>query len=514
MKLRKVVGIDLGSSNSSIAHWTPRGPEVIKVDGSDIMPSVVTIVPADAVAPGDSQIFVGLDGIEAGKRYRDYCYRNFKRRLAQPFNENEDHGPQIVEGKDDETREGTGLLAYQGPDGYTYPPLTMCSAVISKLLDSAAIKFNGERPDAAVICVPPNFTLEQIAEVEEAGRMAGLKFIETMAEPTAAAVASGASAKRVERMVVVDVGGGTSDVSIVQAGHGRIEVIATAGSSITGGSDVDAILGRYIVGEWAQSHDGVDLAVDDTAMTLVLQESEQAKIRLSRKQKTDLRIKDFDRTPGGEVLHLDHIVDRPLLEHLSKDILARIRRVCEIAISDAQRKDPNFNPRHDIKRVLLVGGGTEMPAVQALVADVFGQRPRTDLDPQTAVVLGAAIRGAVLEGRKNDLTIQDIISYSVAVEVYDKVEGVASIVIPRGTPFPSERAESFFLTNREPGQTSLPVRIVTGDESRAALCDLLHAIDVPLEPGEPRSARVPFTVGLSDRGTPYGRVGEVEWGEA
>ena len=513
MKLKKVVGIDLGSSNSSISHWTPRGPEVINVDGSPLLPSVVTIVPADAVAKGDSQIFVGLDGIEAGKRYRDFCFRLFKRQLAAQWHENEDTGHQTVEGRDEETNEPNGELHYQGPDSYTYSPTMLCSAVISKLLDAATIKFKGERPDAAVICVPATFTHDQRAAVEEAGKMAGLKYIELMDEPTAAAVAYGYDFKKVRRIAVLDVGGGTTDVSIIQTGAGLVTVLGTGGSSITGGSDVDAMLGRYIVGEWAKSHEGVDLAVDDTAMTLVLQESEETKKRLSRKQKTEFRIKDFDRTPGGEVLHMDHVVDRPLLEHLSKEILARMRQACTIAIAEAQRKDPKFSVR-DLNDVVLVGGGTRMPAVQALAAQVFGQEAKTDIDPEIAVVLGAAIKAAVIEGRKSDLTVQDIISYSVAIEVYDKVEGVASVVIPKGTPYPSEKEAAFVLTNREPGQTVLPVRIVTGDESRAALCNLLHAIDVPLEPGEPRSARVPFTVALSDRGTPYGKCGDVEWGEA
>jgi molecular chaperone DnaK (HSP70) len=127
-------------------------------------------------------------------------------------------------------------------------------------------------------------------------------------------------------------------------------------------------------------------------------------------------------------------------------------------------------------------------------------------------VLGAAIRAAVLEGRISSLSIQDIIGYSVAVEVYDKVEGVASIVIPRGTPYPSEKVQAFALTNREAGQSVLPVRIVTGDDDRAAACELLHSIDVPIEPGDPRSARVLFTVGLDERGQAFGSVGGVPFG--
>jgi molecular chaperone DnaK len=224
-------------------------------------------------------------------------------------------------------------------------------------------------------------------------------------------------------------------------------------------------------------------------------------------------IKDFDRTPGGVVLHMDEIIDRPLLEHLAQDLLKRMRAACEVAMAEAKRKDPNFSAR-DLNDVVLVGGGTRMPAVQALARDIFGQDAKTDIDPEVAVVLGAAIRAAVIEGRKSDLLIQDIIGFSVAVEVYDKVEGVASVVIPRGTPYPSEKPFIFALTNREPGQAVLPLRIVTGDHDRAAACDLLHAIDIPIEPGDPRSERVPFTIALNSKGEPYGTCGDQEWGSA
>lgn len=507
MKLARICGIDLGSSNSSIAWYNGRVPEIISVDGSPLMPSVVTIVPADAVAEGESQIFVGLDGIESGKRFPDFCFRLAKRRLGEMFHPDEDQGYQSVGAPD-------GTLHYQGPDNHTYSPVEICSMLIAKLLDAATAKWKGEKPDAAVICVPATFSPSQRKAVEEAGRMAGLTYVELMDEPTAAALAYGYDFKKVRRIAVLDVGGGTTDVSIIQTGSGLVSVLGTGGSSITGGSDVDAILGRYIVNQWATDHEGTDLAVDDTAMSLVLQEAEDVKKRLSRKLKSEFRIKDFDRSPGGTDLHMDYSVDRPLLEHLSQDLLKRMRAACLVAIAEATRKDANFSAKRDLNDVVLVGGGSRMPAVQAMAKEVFGQEAKTDIDCEIAVALGAAIRAAVLDGRKNDLTISDITSWSICVEVYDKVEGVASVVIPRGQPYPSEKPFSFVLTNREPGQTVLPIRIVTGDHDRAALCELLHAIDVPLEPGDPRSARVPFTVGVNSRGEAYGMCGEIEWGSS
>jgi len=505
MKLSRVVGIDLGSTNSSIARWNGRAPEVIPVDGVPLLPSVVTIVPADAVAPGDDQVFVGQDAIEAGKRYRDFCFRNFKRRLADMWHADEDTGYQTVEG-------GDGTTHYQGPDGHTYSPVELCAEVIGKLLDATTVKFKGEKPDGAVICVPATFTPAQRRAVEEAGKLAGLAYIELMDEPTAAALAYGYDFKKVRRIAVLDVGGGTTDVSIIQTGNGLVTVLGTGGSSITGGSDVDAILARYIVNEWSKKHE-TDIAVDDTAMALVRQEAEQAKIRLSRKQKTELKIKDFDRTPGGVVLHMDEIVDRPLLEHLSKDLLNRMRAACAVAIAEAQRKDPNFSVR-DLNDVVLVGGGTRMPAVQAMARDVFGQEAKTDIDPEVAVVLGAAIRAAVLEGRKTDLVLQDILNYAIAAETYDKVEGVASIIFPRGSEYPTKSPLSFVLTNREPGQTSLPFRLVAGDADRAAECELLHSIDVDVKPSAPRSQRVALTISLNARAEPYGECGGVAFGSS
>jgi molecular chaperone DnaK len=508
MKLTRVVGIDLGTTNSSISRYNGRAPEVISVDGEPLLPSVVTIVPADAVGPGENQIFVGIDAIEAGKNkgFRDYCFRHFKRRLGEMWHPDEDTGHQTVAAPD-------GSTHYQGPDGHTFSPIELCSMVIDKLLEAATAKFKGEAPDAAVICVPATFTPAQRKAVEEAGRMAGLAYVELMDEPTAAALAYGYDFKRVRRIAVLDVGGGTTDVSIIQTGAGLVTVLGTGGSSITGGSDVTDILGRYMVNEWAKDHDGVDLAVDDTAMPLILSEAEETKIRLSRKQATEFKIKDFDRSPGGTDLHMAYGVDRELLESLAKDLLQRMRAACMVAIGDAQRKDPNFSIK-DLHDVVLVGGGTRMPAVQKLAEEIFGQEAKTDIDPEIAVVLGAAIRAAVLEGRKSDLTISDISSHAIAVEVYDKVEGVASVVIPRGTPYPTEKPIVFALTNREPGQETLPVRIVAGESDRAASCDLLYKIDVPLEPRDPRVARVPFSIGLNAKGEPYGECGGVEFGEA
>jgi molecular chaperone DnaK len=501
--IRRLVGLDLGSSNSSISRWNGRGPEVIPVDGKALMPSVVTIAPADAVGPDESQIFVGIDGIEVGKRYRDYCFRLFKRRLGEMWHADEDTGYQTV-------GSGDGMLHYQGPDGHTYSPVELCSMVIGKLLDAATEKFKGERPDGAVICVPATFTPSQRKAVEEAGQMAGLAYIELMDEPTAAALAYGFDFKKVRRIAVLDVGGGTTDVSIIQTGNGLVTVLGTGGSSITGGSDVDAILGRYIVNEWSKQHE-TDLAVDDSAMSLVLQEAEQAKIRLSRKQKTEFRIKDFDRTPGGVVLHMDEIIDRPLLEHLAQDLLKRMRAACEVAMAEAKRKDPNFSAR-DLNDVVLVGGGTRMPAVQALARDIFGQDAKTDIDPEVAVVLGAAIRAAVIEGRKTDLAIQEALAFSIAVETFDKVEGVASVLFQRGHEYPTKAPITFALTNREPGQSALPIRVLAGDADRATGCELLHSLDIAVQPGEARSHRVALTVSLNAKGLPYGECGGVAFG--
>lgn len=506
MKLKRIIAIDLGSTHSSVARYNGRAAEVIAVDGEPLLPSIVTIVPADAVGPDETQIFVGLDGIEAGKRYSDFCFRNFKRRLGEMWHEEEDTGHQTVAGLD-------GMTHYQGPDGFTFSPVELCAMVIKKLIDAATAKFKGEQPDGAVICVPATFTPSQRKAVEEAGRQAGLEYIELMDEPTAAALAYGYDFKRVRRIAVLDVGGGTTDVSIIQTGNGLVTVLGTGGSSITGGSDFDAILGKHVVREWGKLHDGVDLAVDDTAMRLILQESEETKKRLSRKTQTEFRIKDFDRSPGGTDLHMIYPVDRELLEGISKDLLKRMRSACEVAIADAQRKDANFSTK-DLHDVVLVGGGTRMPAVQRLAEDVFGQEAKTDIDPEVAVVLGAAIRAAVIEGRKSDLTISDITSHTIAVECYDKVEGVASVIIPRGTTYPTDKPVVFTLTNREPGQDALPVRIIAGDSDRATGCELLHALDIPVEQGEARSARITLTVSLNGRGEPYGACGEVVFGEA
>lgn len=511
-----IIAADLGATKTAFARWNGRAAEVIPIDGEPLMPSVITILPVASGVPEEERFQIGLDAIEAGRQYRRYCFRYIKRYRAALWHGSEDTGSFTCQGKD---RDGnlTDELHFQGPDDFTYAPTELEAALLSKGIRSAEEKYK-RKVTGLVITVPANASKAQRDAAVAAAKAAGVDFVELMDESTAAALAYGFSPKgrKSKRQViaVLDKGGLTTDVSIIEVGDGVVNVLGTSGSGITGGSDWDKRLATHLASKFAREHPDSNIGADDVAMALMLDEAEQAKIRLSRKTKTPFRIDDIDRSPNGVDLPISYEVDRTELDELAADLLERMRNCCRNAIADAKRKDPNFSIR-ELSAVVLVGGGTRMPAVQQLAREEFGQEPKMDIDPEVAVVLGAAIRAAQIEGHISDLSISDITSHNISIEIHDKVEGVAAIIIPRGTPYPSERPVPIPpLTNREAGQTMLPVRIVFGDSDRATECEVLHAFNIQIEPGGPRSAIVKLDIALNARGEPFGMCGDHSFGDA
>lgn len=487
-----LLGCDIGTTNSCISMWDGRAARMIEIgEGVNvIMPSVVTIV-------GD-QVLVGQDAVEAGRKHPDFCYRHFKRRLAQPFHDEEDHGYQICKGPD-------GTMHYRGPNDTTYSPIELTAFVINALVQAANAKLQPmDEVTGAVICVPADFTQAQREAVEEAARMAGLKRIELMHEPTAAALAYGHDAKKTKRIPVFDLGGGTFDVSIVSTGGGLVDVLTTNGIRDLGGVDFDKRIADYIVNLWRTEH-GVDLAVRDGAMQRVRNEAEAAKKRLSEKQETRFKLDDIGRSKDGVSLHMDYPLSRAVLDELTSDLRERLVVACKAAINDIRRTDQNFAVG-DLDRPLLVGGMTRMQSVRSVAEDFFGKPAKRDESPETVVAMGAAIRAAIIEGRKPDITIADITSHAIGIET---VGGVSAILFPKGTNYPAEG--TFTLSNPDPGQLELSIRLVQGEASKAQACELLWAVDVPIEPGEPQSARKFLTVRLDASGRPTAECDEFRY---
>lgn len=488
-----IIGLDIGSTNSGAAWFDGKAARMIDLpDGTSILPSVVTIA--------DGKCLVGHDAIDEGRRNSAFTYRNWKRRLGERWHDLEDTGYQTVEGPD-------GKLAYQGPDKHTYLPEELTSFVIEILLRAAQDKL-GEMPTGAVLCVPADFIQSQRDAAERAAWMAvqtirdkdGIDYpftLELMHEPTAAALAYGYDAKKAKRIFVVDLGGGTLDVSLIQSGGGHTMVKTTNGIRDCGGADWDKMLADYVVSLWRTEHPSLaDPATRDAAMSLVMIEAEDVKKRLSSKTEALFRIDDFDREQDGSDVHLSYTITRKAFEEMTAPLVRRVIGACQIAMEDARRLDANFSTK-DLHDILLVGGMTRMPSIQDAVKDFFGKAPSKKENPEQVVALGAAIRGAMLDGRRPDLTINDITSHTLALEVSGDT---AAIIIPKGSPFPSEVA--FAVTNENDNQKQLSLRLIQGEAHRASVCELLASVEHPIEPVPAKTARVPLVARLDTSGRP------------
>lgn len=483
------LGIDMGSTNSCCATWDGRAARMVELaEGvNTIMPSVVTVA--------DGAVYVGEEAIEIGKRFPEFCFRHFKRRLAEPWNDNEDTGHQTCRGPD-------GMLHFRGPNDTTYSPTELVSFILGALVDAADARMQPhDHVTGAVICVPADFTRSQRDAMIEAAKAAGIEEVELMHEPTAAALAYGFDVKKARRIAVFDAGGGAIDATGVQTGAGLVDVLSTNGIRDLGGEDFDRRVADYVINLWRTEH-GSDLKVRDAAMVRIMTEAEAAKKRLSDKQETIFRIDDIDRTKEGIALHMIYPINRATFDELTRDLCERIQGSCRSLMNDLKRQDANFSAK-DFHDVLLVGGMTRVPAIRQLVKEFFGKDPKRENSPEQVVAMGAAIRAAVLDGRKTGLSIADITSHALAIET---TNGMAAVLVPRGTSYPM--ADSFTLSNPDAEQSEISVRLMAGDGARASTCELLWSADIPIEPGEEQSARVGLKVKIDASGRASVEVGD------
>lgn len=477
-----IIGLDLGASNSVACLWDGKLRMIETTEsGATSLPSVVTIANGEAL--------VGQAAVEAGRQFPDYDFRNFKRKMAERWHDDEDTGYQTCRGDD-------GMLAYRGPDGFTYSPIELSALVIAEMV-RAANQFMAphDTVTGAVIGIPATFTPDQIDAVKQAAKMAGLENVTTLEEPVAAAIANNIDAKKARCSLVCDFGGNTLDVSLLRSGEGLIKVIAKNGIGDLGGADFDKRIADYAVNLF-RTETKKDLQLRDAAMTRVLVEAEAVKKRLTDAEETTFRVENIDRTAEGVSLHMIYKVDRKILNELTRDLQERVLTAIKAAIDDAKRKDPKFT-QADIQDLLLVGGMTRVPAVRQMVSDFFGKQPKRDENPERVVAEGLAIKAAIIEGRKPDVTIQDVLSFDVAVETR---ANVPAIILARGTNFPVQK--TFKLRNADDDQTELSVRLLYATRPKAADCHLLDARDIPIEPGPAETREVVLTVQVDAEGHP------------
>ena len=440
----KIVGIDLGTTNSVVAVMEAGRPKVIPaVDtGRNITPSVVE--PTKNLV-GDvakrQMILNAKDTIYSVKRLmgRRFTDKEVKRTIEMvPY--------KVVDGK--------GGMADIEVGGKTYTPQEISARILMKLKKDAEA-YLGEKVEQAVITTPAYFDDAQRQATRQAGEIAGLKVERIINEPTASALAYGMDKKKAQKIAVYDLGGGTFDISILELGDGVFEVKATNGDTHLGGDDFDAIIVDYIVSEFKKEN-SVDLKADTQALQRVRDAAEKAKIELSAAEEVEIN-QPYITQKDGIPLHLTMKLTRAKLESLVGELIQKTIKPVEACFKDA-KLDP-----HDVDEVILVGGMTRMPKVVETVKNFFGKDPNQSVNPDEVVAVGAAIQGGVLGGEVKDILLLDVTPLTLAIET---LGGVATPMIPRNTTVPTSKTEIF--STASDNQTQVQIVVTQGERPMTA----------------------------------------------
>ena len=365
--MKHFIAVDLGTNTSAVAVYGPHGPEVIKVDGAELVPSAVMIVPnPDAKSDADPKwiAVVGQKAVRAREKSprSPYFFSSFKRYLGAVHNPEERTDEQMVPSPD-------GMLHYQGPDGFTYAPEDLASYILELLKAAAEEKLSADI-DSLILCVPTTYNIAQRNVLRKAAQLAGFEDIELLDEPVAAAIAHGYQIedKKAHRIFVCDVGAGTTDTAAFEIGNGLFRVLGTNGAALVGGDDWDRRVRSYIMNLHELQYEGSTLATQPDAMRILLAESESAKRRLSTEEKTEFRVEDIDiDKKTGEDIHVIHTISRDHMDAATQELLDDITDAMKRTMEESKSKDPRFSIR-DIDDVILVGGQTRVKAIQREVA--------------------------------------------------------------------------------------------------------------------------------------------------
>jgi len=441
--MAKVIGIDLGTTNSVVSVVEGGNPTVIaNQEGSRLTPSVVGFTK-------DGEILVGQVAKRQAITNPENTVFSIKRFMGRRYDEVLQE-IKLVPYKVVKASNGDARVEVRGKQ-YSPPEI---SAMILRKLKEAAEAYLGEKVTQAVITVPAYFNDAQRQATKDAGKIAGLEVLRIINEPTAAALAYGLDKKKDETISVYDLGGGTFDVSILEIGEGVFEVKATNGDTHLGGDDFDQRVMDWIAEEFKKDN-GIDLRKDRMALQRLKEAAERAKIELSTTVQTEINLPFITADASGPK-HLVLTLTRAKLESLVADLVDRTLGPCRQAMQDAGAAAA------DINEVILVGGQTRMPKVQEVVKSLFGKEPHKGVNPDEVVAVGAAVQGAVLTGEVKDLLLLDVTPLSLGIET---LGGVMTTLIPRNTTIPTKKSERF--TTAADSQPSVEVHVLQGERPMA-----------------------------------------------
>jgi molecular chaperone DnaK len=461
--LAKTIGIDLGTTNSCMAVLEGGEPTVIpNAEGGRTTPSVVAFAK-------DGQRLVGSPARRQQVTNPQNTIFSIKRFMGRKYDEVSEEMKivpyEVVKGPNDDVRVKAGGKEYAPPE---------ISAMILQKLKTDAEAYLGESVADAVITVPAYFNNAQREATKDAGTIAGLNVLRIINEPTAAALAYGLDKEGADQTILVfDLGGGTFDVSVLELGEGVFEVKSTAGDNHLGGDNFDKAVVDWMIAEFKRDQ-GIDLGADPMALQRLYEAAEKAKIELSSTMTTQINLPFITATAEGPK-HLDLQLTRAKLEELSHELLERTVAPTRQALADAGL-DPS-----KIDHVVLVGGMTRMPAVQAKVKELIGKEPHKGVNPDEVVAVGAAIQAGVLRGEVKDVLLLDVTPLSLGIETKG---GVFTKLIERNTTIPTRKAEVF--TTAEDNQPSVEVHVLQGESEMAMYNKTLGKFQLVGIPPAPR----------------------------